>query len=63
MTLTTIATLLLGYPVAYALTVSGGWLRIVILTLVTIPYWVDIIVRSFSWLIVLATTTASSTSR
>ena len=52
-TLTTIATLILGYPVAYALTVTGGWTRIAILTLVTIPYWVDVIVRSFSWLIVL----------
>jgi ABC-type spermidine/putrescine transport system permease subunit I len=51
--LTTIATLLLGYPVAYALTMTGGWARIAILTLVTIPYWVDVIVRSFSWLIVL----------
>ena len=52
-TLTTVATLLLGYPVAYALTISNGWTRIAILTLVTIPYWVDVIVRSFSWLIVL----------
>src|SRR5262245_38296467 len=52
-TLTTVVTLVLGYPVAYALTVSKGWTRIVILTLVTIPYWVDVIVRSFSWLIVL----------
>ena len=52
-TLTTIAALILGYPVAYALTMIGGWTRIAILTLVTIPYWVDVIVRSFSWLIVL----------
>jgi putative spermidine/putrescine transport system permease protein len=52
-TLTTIATLIVGYPIAYALTVSGGWTRIAILTLVTIPYWIDVIVRSFSWLIVL----------
>jgi putative spermidine/putrescine transport system permease protein len=52
-TLTTIATLLVGYPVAYALTISDGWTRIGILTLVTIPYWVDVIVRSFSWLILL----------
>ena len=51
--LTTIAALILGYPVAYALTMSGGCTRIAILTLVTIPYWVDVIVRSFSWLIVL----------
>jgi len=52
-TLTTVATLLIGYPIAYAITISGGWTRIAILTLVTIPYWVDVIVRSFSWLIVL----------
>jgi len=51
--LTTIVTLLIGYPIAYALTISGTWSRIAILTLVTIPYWVDVIVRSFSWLIVL----------
>jgi putative spermidine/putrescine transport system permease protein len=52
-TLTTIAALILGYPVAYALTVTSGWTRVIIITLVTIPYWVDVIVRSFSWLIVL----------
>ena len=52
-TLTTVATLLIGYPIAYALTISGAWTRIAILTLVAIPYWVDVIVRSFSWLIVL----------
>lgn len=52
-TLTTIITLVLGYPVAYALTIGSGWTRIIILSLVTIPYWVDVIVRSFSWLIVL----------
>jgi ABC-type spermidine/putrescine transport system permease subunit I len=52
-TLTTVVTLLLAYPVAYALTVTSGWTRIAVLTLVTIPYWVDVIVRSFSWLIVL----------
>jgi putative spermidine/putrescine transport system permease protein len=45
--------LLLGYPLAYALTISGGKLRALILVFVLIPYWVDIIVRSFSWLILL----------
>lgn len=52
-TITTLVTLILGYPVAYALTVTSGWLRLAILTLVSIPYWVDVIVRSFSWLIAL----------
>jgi len=49
----TIGALLLGYPIAYALTMAGGKLRALILVFVLIPYWVDIIVRSFSWLILL----------
>src|SRR4029078_2849255 len=49
--LTTIATLILGYPVAYVLTMSGGWTRIAMLTLVTIPDWVRVIVSRLSWVI------------
>jgi putative spermidine/putrescine transport system permease protein len=51
--LSTVLALILAYPIAYALTVSGGKLRAVILVFVFIPYWVDIIVRTFSWLILL----------
>jgi putative spermidine/putrescine transport system permease protein len=49
----TIGALVLAYPLAYALTISGNKLRGLILVFVLIPYWVDIIVRSFSWLILL----------
>jgi ABC-type spermidine/putrescine transport system permease subunit I len=49
----TVFALLLAYPIAYVLTVGGGKLRALILVFVLIPYWVDIIVRSFSWLILL----------
>ena len=49
----TVCALLLAYPIAYTLTVSGGRLRATILLFILIPYWVDIIVRSFSWLIML----------
>jgi putative spermidine/putrescine transport system permease protein len=49
----TVAALVLAYPLAYALTISGPKLRGLILVFVLIPYWVDIIVRSFSWLILL----------
>ena len=51
--LATALALLLAYPVAYVLTMSSGLRRGLILALVFIPYWVDIIVRSFSWLIML----------
>ena len=49
----TVFALLLAYPLAYALTISGSKVRALILVFVLIPYWVDIIVRSFSWLILL----------
>ena len=49
----TIVALLLAYPMAYTLTVTGGILRGLLLMFVFIPYWVDIIVRTFSWLILL----------
>jgi putative spermidine/putrescine transport system permease protein len=49
----TIGALVLAYPIAYVLTISGGKMRGLILVFVLIPYWVDIIVRSFSWLILL----------
>ncbi len=49
----TVCALLLAYPIAYTLTVASGRVRAAILLFVLIPYWVDIIVRSFSWLIVL----------
>jgi len=51
--LATILALLLAYPLAYALTIASGKLRALILVFVFIPYWVDIIVRTFSWLILL----------
>src|SRR5260370_41853977 len=49
----TAGALVLAYPIAYALTISRGKVRGLILVFVLIPYWVDIIVRSFSWLILL----------
>jgi putative spermidine/putrescine transport system permease protein len=49
----TVLALVLAYPMAYALTISSGIWRVFILMFVFIPYWVDIIVRTFSWLILL----------
>lgn len=49
----TVCALLLAYPIAYTLTMTSGKLRGAILLFILIPYWVDIIVRSFSWLIML----------
>jgi len=45
--------LLLGYPVAYLLATSGPRARAVMLVLVLLPYWLDYIVRSYSWMVLL----------
>ena len=49
----TIGALFLAYPVAYVLAISHGVIRAVLLVGIIIPYWVDAIVRSFAWLIML----------
>lgn len=49
----TVVALLLAYPLAYTLTMTSGIRRGLLLMFVFVPYWVDIIVRSFSWLILL----------
>jgi putative spermidine/putrescine transport system permease protein len=51
--ITTIGCLLLGYPVAYVLTVARPLAQGVVLILVILPYWLDYIVRSYSWMILL----------
>ena len=45
--------LLLGYPVAYLIGTTGPRVRGLVLLLVVIPYWLDYIVRSYSWMVLL----------
>ncbi|MBV9138954.1 MAG: ABC transporter permease [Hyphomicrobiales bacterium] len=51
--ITTIGCLILGYPVAYVLTIAKPRTRAILLILVVLPYWLDFIVRSYSWMILL----------
>jgi putative spermidine/putrescine transport system permease protein len=49
----TVTTLLIGYPIAYYLTTATGVaVRIVVLSIV-LPYFTSIIVRTFSWMVLL----------
>jgi ABC-type spermidine/putrescine transport system permease subunit I len=49
----TVTTLLIGYPIAYYLTTAKGiGVRIVVLSIV-LPYFTSIIVRTFSWMVLL----------
>ena len=50
---TTVATLLLGYPVAYALSSISPARANLLMILVLIPFWTSILVRSYSWMVLL----------
>lgn len=51
--ITTIGCLVLGYPLAYFVATGTSRYRGLILLLVLLPYWLDYIVRSYSWMVLL----------
>jgi ABC-type spermidine/putrescine transport system permease subunit I len=50
---TTLATLVLGYPVAYALSSTTPAKANLLMILVLIPFWTSILVRSYAWMVLL----------
>lgn len=49
----TLATVLLGYPLAYWTTKLGRRARLVVLALVVTTFWVSILVRTYAWIVIL----------
>src|SRR5918992_3940738 len=49
----TVITLLLGYPVAYALSSVSASRANLLMILVLIPFWTSILVRSYAWMVLL----------
>ena len=49
----TTATLLLAYPTAHLLTRLRGWLRAAAFWCVLVPFWISVLVRTFSWILLL----------
>ncbi|HWL67468.1 MAG TPA: ABC transporter permease [Geminicoccus sp.] len=49
----TVSCAVLGYVLAYWLRSLSGTARLVALTLVVLPFWVSILVRSYAWIVVL----------
>ncbi|MBB95406.1 MAG: polyamine ABC transporter permease [Rhodobacteraceae bacterium] len=50
---TTVGCVLLGYIVAYAISNYAGRLTPLMLALVILPFWVSVLIRSFSWIVLL----------
>lgn len=49
----TVASLLLGYPIAFVAAALPKRWSIVILAMVVLPFWTSVLVRAYSWLILL----------
>jgi spermidine/putrescine transport system permease protein len=52
--ITTLATLVIAYPVAYTIAFRGGRWKSALLFLVILPFFVSFIIRTISWRLVLA---------
>ena len=51
--LVTAGTLLLGYPVAFAMARMGRRLATLTLVIVLLPFWTSVLVRSYAWMVLL----------
>jgi putative spermidine/putrescine transport system permease protein len=49
----TLVNVLIGYPLAYWMRGLGPRLQLVALSLVVLPFWVSILVRTYAWIVVL----------
>ncbi len=50
---TTLVTALLGYPLGYAIARSRGWMKSVLIFAIVTPLLVNVVVRSFGWMVIL----------
>jgi len=51
--LTTVLSLLIGYPIAYWISRHGGRHKILLLVLVMLPFWTSYLIRTYAWMIIL----------
>ncbi|PGZ95990.1 ABC transporter permease [Bacillus pseudomycoides] len=51
--ITTVLCLLIGYPFAYTITIVDRKWRSILLLLATIPFWINFLIRSYAWIIIL----------
>lgn len=52
-TISTIASLLIGYPIAYWISRYGGRRKVLLLLLVLLPFWTSWLIRTYAWMIIL----------
>ena len=53
--LSTLACLLIGYPMAYAIATAPGRMRHLLLMLIILPFWTSFLIRVYAWIGILKT--------
>jgi ABC-type spermidine/putrescine transport system permease subunit I len=53
--LSTLACILAGYPVAYLLVIARPGVRTLMMAFILLPFWTNILVRCYAWMLVLQT--------
>jgi spermidine/putrescine transport system permease protein len=51
--ITTVLSILIGYPIAYWISRYGGSRKILLLILVMLPFWTSYLIRTYAWMIIL----------
>lgn len=51
--LTTLASLVIGFPIAYWISHYGGRRKVLLLILVMLPFWTSYLIRTYAWMIIL----------
>ena len=51
--ITTVLSLLIGYPIAYWISRYGGRRKTLLLILVMLPFWTSYLIRTYAWMIIL----------
>ncbi|MDX3973507.1 ABC transporter permease [Shinella sp.] len=51
----TALTLVVGYPLAFVISTSRGWIGGLMLFCILLPFWTSLLVRTMSWIVVLQT--------
>ncbi|MGY3473534.1 ABC transporter permease [Bradyrhizobium ottawaense] len=51
----TIASILIGYPLAHWMRGLTGYAKIIVVALVVLPFWVSTLVRTYAWIVLLGT--------
>jgi putative spermidine/putrescine transport system permease protein len=54
--ITSVISMLVSYPVAYLLVVAPPLVRSVMLTAILLPFWTNILIRCYAWMLLLQTT-------